>query len=302
MTRASSSTSSLEIPEKWEDYELLDSGDGMKRERWGDHILIRPEITASWRRSNLSEWEQWNGWFQSNGNNHHGCWKWKDSPPSPWMLHYKNLRFVIRPTSSNQVGLFPEQAVNWDWCREKIGTAKRPIKLLNLFGYTGAASIVAAAAGASVCHVDASKAMVSWCAKNAEISNSQSSHKQLSIRFIVDDCHTFIARELRRENRYDAIILDPPCFGRALKTEIWRIEDQLLSLLETCKNLLSHQPLFLMMTSYSSGMPHVKELLKNIFGEGKHSNISEVSLALRGSRDDKIIPCGVTGRWETKKQ
>lgn len=300
MITSSTSTGSIEIPKKWDDYELLDSGDGMKRERWGDQILIRPEVKAWWPRHNPPAWEEWNGWFKPHRNHHDGFWKWKHTPPNPWKLRYKDLHFYIRPTSSKQVGLFPEQAINWDWCSEKIRTAttQRPITLLNLFGYTGAVSIVAAAAGASVCHVDASKGMVQWCSKNADISGLSRNHEKPPIRFIVDDCYKFIAREVRREHRYDAIILDPPPFGRALKNEIWKLEDQLLSLLERCKNLLSDTPLFVMMSSYLDGLCHVKPILKEVFGEDRHSAISEVLLGLRGTLDGNMIYSGTTGRWE----
>jgi 23S rRNA (cytosine1962-C5)-methyltransferase len=290
---------SLLLPHEWQDYELLDSGDGMKRERWGNQILIRPEVAAYWARRNPHDWEVWNGWFEPTSKHHQGHWKWNNSPLESWIIERNQLRFIIRPTSSKQVGLFPEQSINWDWCTQKIKTAQRPIKLLNLFGYTGAASIAAAAAGASVCHVDASKAMVGWCSKNAFISNISQEKEKLSIRFIVDDCYKFVSRELRRGNRYDAIILDPPSFGRAGKGEIWKIEDQLLSLLQTCKNLLSEQPLFLMISSYSGRLLEVKPLLEEVFTKHRNSVISEVLLGLQGTLDENNIPCGVTGRWES---
>ncbi|MFZ4115816.1 MAG: class I SAM-dependent methyltransferase [Chthoniobacterales bacterium] len=293
------------IPEPWDDYELLDSGDGMKRERWGNQILIRPEVAAYWPRRNPRDWEEWNGWFHPSSNHHQGSWKWKTATPEPWILKRNQLRFFIHPTSSKQVGLFPEQAINWDWCVKKIKMAERPVKLLNLFGYTGAASIATAAAGASVCHVDASKAMVSWCSQNATASGLAEENKEgnkVPIRFIVDDCTKFIARELRRGNRYDAIILDPPSFGRGGSGTLWKIEDQLLSLLTTCKNLLSEQPLFLMMSSYSASLLEAGSLLEEIFGDHQNSLISEIFLGLQGTRDGNIIPCGMTNRWEAPIQ
>ncbi|KAB2643316.1 MAG: SAM-dependent methyltransferase, partial [Verrucomicrobia bacterium] len=179
----------LLIPKQWRDYELLDSGDGMKRERWGNQILIRPEVAAYWARRHPAAWDDWNGWFEPTSSTHHGHWKWKISPLKPWRIQYDHLHFLIRPTSSKQVGLFPEQSPNWDWCIQKIKAAQRPIKVLNLFGYSGAASIAAASAGASVCHVDASKAMVGWCAENTKISHLYDEKEKPPIRFIVDDCY-----------------------------------------------------------------------------------------------------------------
>ena len=285
----------------WHDYKLLDSGDGMKRERWGKYILIRPEAAAIWPRKDRAAWEEWDGWFHpSPQKNHQGTWRWKHSLPSSWTVNYRDLKFLIRPTSSKQVGLFPEQATNWDWCHEKISAAERPIKLLNLFGYTGAASIAAAAAGATVTHVDASKAMVTWCSENARLSSSEHQQEKLPVRLIVDDCHQFISRELRRGHQYDAIILDPPTFGRGSRGELWSLEEHLYSLLENCQQLLSEKPLFLLLNTYSPNLSvtQLKKTMTSIFGKQKTTALSTVELELQGSLDQKTIPCGITSHWE----
>ncbi|MBM3857740.1 MAG: SAM-dependent methyltransferase [Verrucomicrobia bacterium] len=287
------------IADHWHDYELLDSGDGMKRERWGNHTLIRPESEAMWSRQNPSAWKKWDGWFHpSHNRSTAGQWIWKKNPPPPWNIHYKNLCFSIHPTATKQVGLFPEQASNWDWCSEQIIKIKTHTpRILNLFGYTGAASIAAAAAGGKVCHVDSSKAAVQWCSENARLS----SIPEEAIRFIVDDCHKFILREQRRGNSYDAIILDPPTFGRGKSGELWRVEDQLEKLLENCLRLLSPSPLFLLLNTYS---PHLStSALEKMFSRlliglehCENFSLTITPLALHGSQDGKLLPCGITSR------
>lgn len=290
------------ISEHWHDYELLDSGDGMKRERWGDLILIRPESEATWQRQDLRAWEEWDGWFQlssqknSSLGSSSGHWVWKkNSPPQPWNLPYKNLCFSIHPTSTKQVGLFPEQACNWDWCAEQIQKRKNDsIKVLNLFGYTGAASVAAAAAGAQVCHVDSSKAAVHWCSENARLSHI--SHH--AMRFIVDDCTKFIMREQRRGRRYDAIILDPPTFGRGRSGEIWKLEDHLEELLKSCVHLLTPDPLFLLLNTYSPQLSPsaLEKIFAKIFVNHPIFSPTIIPLMLRGKEDGKLLPCGITSR------
>ena len=329
----------------------------MKRERWGNTILIRPEAAAVWPRENHTAWQKWDGWFRTDRDNRHGTWEWKKNIPAPWTVCYRDLAFLIRPTTSKQLGLFPEQAVNWDWCTQKTksSVAKgHSINLLNLFGYTGAATVAAARAGASVCHVDASKAMVSWCAdnlsaqstaaakgcvasvlapssipytlsccapsapcpssaaatvqtdsKNARLMNMDDASKT-PVRFIVDDCLKFIERELRRGHRYDAIILDPPTFGRGARGELWKIEDQLQRLLESCGELLSENPLFFLLNTYSPMLS--QRMLEEIFRTGlstdnplaRAAKPESTFLGLQGTLDSKIIPCGMTTRWEFK--
>ena len=267
----------------------------MKRERWGKHILIRPESEAFWPRHDLNAWKEWDGWFRSS---HHsstsGEWSWKKNPLPPWKIDYNNLHFSLHPTATKQVGLFPEQASNWEWCREKIIAAQRPIKALNLFGYTGAASVAAAAAGATVCHVDSSKAAVQWCSENARLSEIPYG----AIRFIVDDCSKFITREQRRGNRYDAIILDPPTFGRGRSGELWRLEDHLEELLSNCLQLLTPSPLFLLLNTYSPRLSDsvLKEIFTRLLKQKEIFPPVIAPLALRGTRDGKLLPCGITSR------
>ncbi len=312
------------IPSAWQEYELLGSGDGMKRERWGNTILIRPEAAATWPRENHTAWKEWDGWFRTDQDNSHGIWEWKKNAPASWKICYRDLTFLIRPTTSKQLGLFPEQAVNWDWCTQKIKSSvgkDHSIKLLNLFGYTGAATLAAARAGASVCHVDASKAMVSWCADNLFaqspaaakgciaplLAPSNIASSKTPVRFIVDDCLKFIEREIRRGHRYDAIILDPPTFGRGARGELWKIEDQLQRLLESCAELLSETPLFFLLNTYSPMLTQrtLEEMCRTGLSAGNPLTTSTTPesrfLGLQGSNDQKIIPCGMTTRWEFLK-
>ncbi len=283
------------IADQWRDYELLDSGDGLKRERWGNQILIRPESEATWPRQNLKAWEKWDGWFRaSTPASTSGQWNWKKNRPQAWNIHYKNLHFSIHPTTTKQLGLFPEQASNWDWCSEQIQkrnfSSKGSLSILNLFG----ASVAAASAGAHVCHVDSSKAAVQWCSENARLSNIP----QDSIRFIVDDCHKFILREQRRGNRYDAIILDPPTFGRGRSGEIWRLEDHLEDFLANCLQLLTPSPLFLLLNTYSPllSMFVLEKIFQHLLNHQKNFSTSHFALALRGTLDQKYLPCGITSR------
>ncbi|MCX6957568.1 MAG: class I SAM-dependent methyltransferase [Verrucomicrobiae bacterium] len=284
------------IPAQWPDYELLDSGNGMKRERWGKHILIRPEAEAFWPRHDLNAWKEWDGWFRSS---HHsstsGEWHWKKKSLPPWNIDYNNLHFLLHPTATKQIGLFPEQASNWEWCAEQIAKTKiSSPRVLNLFGYTGAASVAAAAAGATVCHVDSSKAAVQWCSENARLSEIPHG----AIRFIVDDCSKFIAREQRRGNRYDAIILDPPTFGRGRSGELWRLEDHLEELLSNCLQLLTPSPLFLLLNTYSPRLSTsvLKEIFTRLLKQKEIFPPVIAPLAVQGTRDEKVLPCGITSR------
>lgn len=268
----------------------------MKRERWGDHILIRPESEAMWQRQDPSAWKNWDGWFHpSHRSSTSGEWSWKKNPPPPWNIHYQDLCFSIHPTTTKQVGLFPEQASNWEWCSEQIIKTKRESpRVLNLFGYTGAASIAAAAAGATVCHVDSSKAAVQWCSENARLSNIS----QNAIRFIVDDCNKFILREQRRGHLYDGIILDPPTFGRGKSGEMWKLEDHLEKLLINCLQLLTPSPLFLLLNTYSPLLSTsiLKEMFTGLLEQKEILSQVTTPLALHGTSDGKILPCGITSR------
>ena len=284
------------VADEWKDYEVLDCSGGEKIERWGDYILVRPDPQVIWNTP-----KDQNLWRRKNGHYHRskkggGEWEFFNLPEQ-WSIHYKSLTFHLKPFSFKHTGLFPEQAVNWDWCADKIRRANRPIKVLNLFAYTGGATISAAAAGASVTHVDASKGMVTWAKENAVASGL----KDAPIRWIVDDCVKFVEREIRRGNHYDAIIMDPPSYGRGPGGEIWKLENSIYPLVEGCLNVLSQQPLFFVLNSYTTGLsPSVmgymlNVLLKKSFG-GKVI-ADEIGLPVRESGG--VLPCGSTAIWHS---
>lgn len=273
----------------------MDAGDGMKLERWGDAVLSRPDPQAIWPR--IREWKKWDAWYHRS-NKGGGRWEFHRPLPASWRIQYKHLSFKIAPTGFKHTGLFPEQAVNWDWCGELIRGAKktgRAISVLNLFGYTGAATVAAAAAGASVCHVDAAKGMVDWCRENARLSGQGDA----PIRYIVDDCVAFVQREIRRGHQYDAIIMDPPSYGHGADGEVWKLEAQLWPLLEGCRKLLSANPLFFLLNTYTTGLSPtalanvMTRLLEN---QGGTLTTGEVGLPI--GKDGKLtLPCGICARW-----
>ncbi len=282
------------IADKWKDYEVLDTSEGEKLERWGDYLLIRPDPQVIWQTPKMQK-----GWKKCNAHYHRsskggGEWTFYDLPQQ-WSIHYRELTFHLKPFSFKHTGLFPEQAVNWDWCAEKIRSAGRPVKVLNLFAYTGGATLSAAAAGASVTHVDASKGMVTWAKENAQASGLG----EAPIRYLVDDCGKFVEREIRRGNHYDAVIMDPPSYGRGPKGEIWKMEESIFPFLKQTARLLSGDPLFFLINSYTTGLqPAVltymlSEVLKE--HEGRVES-QEIGLPVRQS--GLILPCGATGRWE----
>ena len=237
------------IADNWKEYEVIDCSNGEKLERWGDYILVRPDPQVIWDTPKTrKEWRRKNGHYHRSKKGG-GEWEFFDLPQQ-WNLHYKNLTFHLKPFSFKHTGLFPEQAVNWDWFSEKIKHANRPVKVLNLFAYTGGATLAAAAAGASVTHVDASKGMVTWAKENAVASGL----KDAPIRWLVDDCVKFVEREIRRGNHYDAIIMDPPSYGRGPKGEIWKIEEAIHPLVKLCTQILSDDPLFFLINSYTTGL------------------------------------------------
>jgi 23S rRNA (cytosine1962-C5)-methyltransferase len=284
-----------QLASQWSDYELLDAGDGMKLERWGAHKLVRPDPQVIWPRK--TEWRDWHGWYHRSERGG-GKWEFRQALPESWTVAYRNLTFRIRPTNFKHTGLFPEQAVNWDWCSDLIRAARksgREISVLNLFGYTGAASVAAAAAGASVCHVDAAKGMVEWCGENAALSGI----KDRPIRYIVDDCLKFVRREIKRGRKYDALIMDPPSYGRGTGGEMWKLEDHLWSLLKDCREVLSDRPLFFLLNSYTTGLSPsvIANLLAELFADaGGIVSTGEVGLPIRS--DGKTLPCGIFGRWQ----
>jgi 23S rRNA (cytosine1962-C5)-methyltransferase len=278
------------LADKWREYELLECGNGMKKERWGEIVLVRPDPQVLWqKKDDFSEFDAFYHRSASGG----GKWEFKKKLPESWKINYRDLTFKIRPTDFKHTGLFPEQAVNWDWVSKLIKNSKREIKILNLFGYTGAATVSAAKAGAKVTHVDSAKGMVNWCKENAELSGLG----KAPIRYIVDDVIKFVEREARRGNTYDGIIMDPPSYGRGKKGETWKIEKNLWPLLEKTAQILSDNPLFFLINSYTTGLsPTVLEnMLKDIFDEGEFSS-GEIGIPIK--KDGKILPCGIYSRWE----
>lgn len=283
------------IADGWKDYEVIDCSRGEKLERWGKYLLIRPDPQVIWNTERTAA-----GWKRPNGHYHRssrGGGEWEFfSLPEQWSIHYKELTFQLKPFSFKHTGLFPEQAANWDWFGEKIRRAGRPIKVLNLFAYTGGATLAAAKAGAAVTHVDASKGMVGWAKENAHAS----SLSEAPIRWIVDDCVKFVEREIRRGNHYDAIIMDPPSYGRGPKGEIWKIEDSVFPLVELCAKLLSDRPLFFLINSYTTGLaPAVLTYMLGIAVKTKFGgSVRSEEIGLPVTASGLVLPCGAAGRWE----
>ena len=282
------------IADGWKDYELLDCGGGEKLERWGDKLLVRPDPQAIWNTPRVNAgWRKPDGRYlrSSTGG---GSWE-KGRLPGQWTVRYKNLTFQIKPMSFKHTGLFPEQAVNWEFAQEQIRSAGREVNVLNLFAYTGAATVACAAAGARVCHVDAARGMVQWARENARVSGLGDA----PVRWIVDDCAKFVEREIRRGRRYDAIIMDPPSYGRGPSGEVWKLEDNLYPFVELCAGALSDEPLFMIINSYTTGLaPSVltyilETAVSRKFGGRTVSD--ELGLPVRST--GLALPCGAAGRW-----
>jgi len=282
------------IAKDWKDYEVLDTSGGEKLERWGDYLLVRPDPQVIWNTpKTLTGWKKMNGHYHRSTKGG-GEWEFFDLPEQ-WTISYKTLTFNLKPFSFKHTGLFPEQAVNWDWFSEKIRNANRPVKVLNLFAYTGGATLAAAAAGANVTHVDASKGMVAWAKENARSSGLEDA----PIRWLVDDCVKFVEREIRRGNKYDGIIMDPPSYGRGPKGEIWKIEDSIHDFIKLCTQILSDDPLFFLINSYTTGLaPAVLTymLSTELKQYGGHVDAQEIGLPV--SSNGLVLPCGASGRWE----
>lgn len=285
----------IQIANHWKDYELLDSGDGEKLERWGKFILRRPDPQIIWpRQGSNSLWESVDAHYhRSSGGG--GNWEYNTKLPERWTISYGPLSFYIQPTNFKHTGLFPEQAVNWDWMMNAIRTANRPIRVLNLFAYTGGATVAAAHAGADVCHVDAAKGMVQWAKENIALSKLENR----SVRFIVDDVKKFVQREERRGNTYDAIIMDPPSYGRGPKGEIWKIEDELYALVDLCKKVLSKKPLFFLINSYTTGFSPVvvQNILQTTVKKKFGGSVTSDEVGLSSKHSNMVLPCGIYGRW-----
>ncbi len=283
------------ISDQWKDYEVLDCSRGEKLERWGAFVLIRPDPQVIWDTPRKNP-----GWQHPNAHYHRsskGGGEWEIAYlPEQWDIQYKGLSFQVKAFGFKHTGIFPEQAVNWDWFSTKIKNAGRPVKVLNLFAYTGGATLAAAGAGASVVHVDASKGMVNWAKDNA----AQSGLSGAPVRYLVDDCKKFVEREIRRGSRYDAIIMDPPSYGRGPKGEIWKIEDDLFSFLRLTSELLSDDPLFFLINSYTTGLaPAVLSyLLSTVIVPRFGGRVESGEIGLPVSENGLILPCGASGRWE----
>ena len=284
------------IADKWIDYELIDTGNGEKLERWGKFILRRPDPQVIWPgMSDEKVWEEADAHYhrsQSGG----GRWEYRKKLPQRWTIKYGDLLFYIEPTGFKHTGLFPEQAVNWEWMINKIKSAPKPVRVLNLFAYTGGATVACAYAGAEVCHVDAAKGMVTRAKENIALSGLG----DRVVRFITDDVVKFVRREKRRGKMYDGIIMDPPSYGRGPKGELWKIEDELYGLVEACIEILSPEPLFFLINSYTTGL--APSVLTNILflsmtkKFGGHAYSDEIGLPI--AKSGLVLPCGSSGRWE----
>lgn len=283
------------IADNWKDYTLIDASDGAKLEKWGDIYLSRPDPQAIWsQKTEKTMWQNAHAVYHRSKSGG-GKWEYKKKIPESWQINYRELVFNVKPMGFKHTGIFPEQAVNWDFIIDKISNANREIKVLNLFAYTGGATVASAYAGAKTVHVDASKGMVNWAKENA----ASSGLKDAPIRYIVDDCVKFVEREIRRGNKYDAIIMDPPTYGRGPKGELWRFEDELFSLVKKCNEILSDNPLFFIVNSYTSGISHivVSNVLSYIVKAQHGGEVTSDELGLKMSSNGLVLPCGYTTRW-----
>lgn len=297
----------MKVANNWKDYEILDMANGEKLERWNNIYLVRPDPQIIWNDKQYPEkWKQANARYNrsSTGGGH---WDYKKRLPDSWQIKYKNLTFNIKPMGFKHTGIFPEQAVNWDWMMDKIQneikTTNREIKVLNLFAYTGGATVACLYAGASVCHVDSSKGMVAWAKENVVSSRLQ----ERPVRYIVDDVVKFVQREIRRGNKYDAIIMDPPSYGRGTNGEVWKFEENLPMLIEICMQVLSDNPLFFLINSYTTGTSSMvlenllKMNMRKKYGKRADDGIfenGEIGLPMTDS--DFILPCGIYSKWVKK--
>lgn len=286
----------MNVAKDWQDYEILDMANGEKLERLKNVILVRPDPQIIWTQKSFPEkWKNVNAKYHRSSTGG-GNWEYNKKMPDAWQIKYKNLTFNIKPMGFKHTGLFPEQAVNWDWMIEKIQKANREIKVLNLFAYTGGATVACSYAGAQVCHVDSSKGMVAWAKENIQASGLQ----DRPVRYIVDDVIKFVNREIRRGNKYDAIIMDPPSYGRGANGEVWKFEENLPELVNLCTQVLSDKPLFFLINSYTTGisstvLQNILELTVSKKYKGKVSN-GEIGLPMTNSK--MVLPCGIYGRWE----
>ena len=278
----------------WKDFEVLDTGDGEKLERWGDVILRRPDPQTIWPKADPALWRQAQAWYHRSDKGG-GEWEFFSRLPEKWVIAHEALRFYVRPTGFKHTGLFPEQAANWVWMGEKLRqSGRKDLRVLNLFGYTGGATLACAQAGAHVTHVDAAKGMVQWAKENRELSQLP----ETSCRWIVEDALRFVQREIRRGNSYDGILMDPPSYGRGPSGEVWKLENELYGLIDTCAQVLSPEPLFFLVNSYTTGFQ--ASVLSNIIEKCVVSRfggqVDSQELCLPVSTGG-VLPCGATGRW-----
>ncbi len=281
------------VADGWKDYEVLDTGDGEKLERWGSIVLRRPDPQVIWPKCRPELWQRADAHYHRSERGG-GTWEFFKKLPERWQIGYRDLRFYVRPTGFKHTGLFPEQAANWDWMAGLISRADRPVRVLNLFGYTGGATAACALAGAKVTHVDAAKGMVQWAGENRRLSGIDES----SVRWIVDDAKKFVEREARRGNAYEGILMDPPSYGRGPGGEVWKLEDELFSLVFACEKVLSGQALFMLINSYTTGLqPAVLHNMLSMTAGRRGGRViaDEVVLPVTAGG---ILPCGASGRWE----
>ncbi len=282
------------VASEWKDYEVLDTGDGEKLERWNDIVLRRPDPQAIWPKQQPELWNKADAYYHRSTKGG-GEWEFFKKLPDRWTIRYRDLKFYVRPTGFKHTGLFPEQAVNWDWMSGLIKKADRPVKVLNLFGYTGGATLACAAAGAKVTHVDAAKGMVQWARENRECAGLD----ETSFRWIVDDALKFVQREARRGNVYEGILMDPPSYGRGPGGEVWKLENELFGLVEACEKVLAKDALFMLINSYTTGLqPAVlNNMLTMTVAKTRTGKVTADEIVLPVTAGG-VLPCGASGRWE----
>jgi 23S rRNA (cytosine1962-C5)-methyltransferase len=286
----------MKISNEWVDYECLDAGNGEKLERFGSYLFRRPDPQAIWNVSDYFKWDNIDGFYHRSPSGG-GEWEFKTKMPEFWTINYKHLTFKISPTNFKHTGIFPEQATNWDFMMDKIKKSNREIKVLNLFAYTGCATMAVSSAGAKVVQVDASRGMTEWAKENMHLSHLENNE----IRFIVDDCVKFVSREIRRGNKYDAIIMDPPSYGRGPNKEVWKFEKNIYYLIDLCMQILSDKPLFFLINSYTTGISSVvlENILKTtMLKKYPNGSVTAGEVGLPITRDNLVLPCGIYGRWE----
>lgn len=288
----------MRVADKWQEYKILDTSSGDKLESWGGVTLVRPDPQIIWKSEKRSElWKRADGVYHRSAKGG-GSWEFRKKLPDSWQIGYGDLRFIIRPTGFKHTGLFPEQAVNWDMMRGLIKESGREINVLNLFAYTGGATLACAEAGAKVAHVDASKGMVAWARENAKASGLEDK----PVRWLVDDCEKFVRREIKRGRKYDAVVMDPPSYGRGPGGEVWKLEDCVYELVKLCAGVLSDEPLFFLLNSYTTGLsPSVMAyILGDIICEKYGGNVTADEIGLPVEATGRPLPCGSTAVWINK--